>query len=188
MQRVLVGTVGYHNLRNHSVGPILFPRLQSLDWPPGFMVEEMNWGPVAILQRLQAEPEPFQRIVFLTARPDEDAKQDRSPTRPEGRISLYRWAGGLPGQDEIQQRVAEAVTGVISLDNLLVVGEYFAIWPEEVFIVDVAPGRQEAGPELRAGVAGQVPMILQSVRDLALGRHPEAKRLPLLRGTRLAHA
>lgn len=176
MQRVLIGTIGYHNLRNHSLGPILFPRLKAMKWPAWVLVEEMNWGPVAIVQRLQAEPEPFKRVVFLSARPQD----------PEGRITLYRWQGGLPGEEEIQQRLAEAVTGVISLDNLLIVGEHFKVWPQEVLVVDVAPGRQEAGPSLSERVASQIPLILDTVRDLALGDYPCYERLRPLKGNQLA--
>ncbi len=175
MREVLIGTVGYHNLTNFSVGPLLLPRLRALSWPDGVRVEELNWGPIAIVQDLEGRP-PLERAVLLGARPD---------SRPEGRVDCYRWGGGLPEPDVLQARIAEAVTGVISLDNLLVIGEYFGVWPEELFVVDVAPGREEAGPSLRPAVAARVEEILQSVRRLALrGSEPEAP-LPELRGDRL---
>ena len=44
MKRILIGTVGYHNLRNHSIDPVLLPQLQKMDWRDGVDVEEMNWG------------------------------------------------------------------------------------------------------------------------------------------------
>ena len=36
----------------------------------------------------------------------------------------------------MQRRVFEAVTGVISLDNLLVIGAHFGIWPRELITVE----------------------------------------------------
>lgn len=174
MAGVLIGTVGYHNLGNYSVGPLLLPELQAMDWPPGVLVEEMNWGPVAIVHRFQALEEPFKRVVLLSARPDD---------RPEGEVTLYRWRGTLPPSREIQQRVGEAVTGVISADNLLIIGEHFSIWPDEVFLVDVAPGPQEGGAALNEALLVRVPEILQSVRDLALGRISEGVKV--LRGAEI---
>lgn len=155
--RVLVGTVGYQNLRNYSLGPILYPELRRI-LEPEVQVEELNWGPVAIAQRLEAEQEPFDRIVLVSARPDQ---------RPEGTLSIYRWLAGLPDPQEIQARIGEAVSGVISVDNLLIVGEFFGVWPAEVFLVDVAPGPEEAGPDLRSSVKKQVPLVIDHVVRLA---------------------
>lgn len=176
MSRVLIGTVGYHNLCNHSVGPILLPRLQAMQWPPQVLVEEMNWGPVAIVQRFQAETSPFERVVFLTARPD---------ARPEGELTLYRWAGTLPSLQEIQQRVGEAVTGVISLDNLLIIGEHFSIWPSQVFVVDVAPGPEKPGSDLSDRLLARVPEILRCVHELALGTIPSSDKIMELKGSEI---
>jgi hypothetical protein len=113
MRHILIGTIGYHNLRDFSLGPKLLPDLRAMTWPPGVVVEEMNWGPIAIVQNFQALTTPYDRVVLLVA----NRRQ-----RPTGTITVYRWRGGLPPPDEIQDRVAEAVTGVISSDNLLIVG------------------------------------------------------------------
>lgn len=176
MASVLVGAVGYHNLTNFSIGPLLLPELQRMEWPDGFRVEELNWGPIAVVQELQARP-PLDRVVLLGARPS---------SLPEGRMTCYRWRGGLPEPDEIQARIAEAVTGVISLDNLLVIGQHFKVWPAEVFVVDVAPGAQACGNRLRPAVQAHVPSVLQAVRNLALHGVPEDSGLPSLRGDRLS--
>lgn len=155
MQRVLVGTVGYHNLSDFSLGPKLLPRLQAMDWPSGVEVEELHWGPIMVVQHFQGLPQPYERVVLVTARPS---------GRMVGTVTLRRWRGRLPAAEEIQVRVTEAVTGIISIDNLLVVGEHFSIWPEEVLIVDVEPGPEEPGEALTPAVENAVPAILATIR------------------------
>ncbi|MCG3207698.1 MAG: hypothetical protein FOGNACKC_01298 [Anaerolineae bacterium] len=176
MHRILIGTVGYHNLRDYSIGPKLLPCLQQLDWPAGVDVEEMNWGPIAIVQRFETLAQPYHRVVFLSA---------FEYGRPPGTVTLRRWRGGLPDAREIQDRVSEAVTGVISLDNLLIVGEHFGVWPAEVLVVDVEPGPQEAGDSFTPAVEAALPTVIEAVRRAAL--EPLAALQPLadLYGNRL---
>lgn len=174
--QVLVGTLGYHNLRDYSLGPKLLPELQALDWPPGVKVDELNWGPIAIVQDFEARPMPYDRVVILTA---------TERIRPGGTITLLRWGGTLPPADEIQERISEAVTGVISLDNLLIIGEYFGIWPEEVFIVDVEPGPQEAGDTFTHAVEIVLPSILDMVQRVALADIDTLPPLQALKGANI---
>lgn len=172
-QRVLVGTVGYHCLRDYSVGPMLLPRLQEMSWPPSVEIDELNWGPIAIVQRLEAEETPFERVVLLSA---------RDQGRPPGTLTLRRWRGGLPPDDRVQARIAEAVTGVISVDNLLVIGEHFDVWPSETFLVDVEPGPEEPGETLTPAVESTVPDILVAVRRTALAPQNDLPRMEALHG------
>lgn len=158
-KNVLIGTVGYHLLRNHSVGPILLPRLQSTTWNGLVTVEEMNWGPIAIVQYFQTLKKPFDKVIFLVA--------IERPERKVGDISVYQWLGHLPSEKQIQACVGDAATGVISVENLLVIGEHFKIWPEEVFLVDVEPGNEQAGEHLTAEVDAKIPEILRILEELA---------------------
>ena len=64
-KNVLIGTVGYHLLSNHSVGPILLPQIQSISWNGSVTVEEMNWGPIAIVQYFQTLEKPFDKVIFF---------------------------------------------------------------------------------------------------------------------------
>ena len=41
------------------------------------------------------------------------------------------------------------------------------IWPEEVFLVDVEPGVEQAGEHLTAEVDAKIPEILRILEDLA---------------------
>lgn len=157
-KKVLVGTVGYHILRNHSIGPILLPHLKSLTWSEGVFIDELNWGPIAIVQQFEAMEIPYDRVILLTA--------IERPHRKIGEISVYQWQGKLPDEKQIQACVGDAATGVISVDNLLVIGQYFKIWPSEVFLVDVEPGPEIAGEHLTEEVAIKVPQVIQTIQSL----------------------
>lgn len=159
-KRTLIGTVGYQLLSNHSIGPILLPEIQKMSWPDHFEVEEMNWGPIAIVQYFQTLEIPFDKVVFLVAL--------ERPHRKIGDITIYQWKGGLPSETQIQACIGDAATGVISVENLLVIGEFFKIWPNEVYLLDVEPGPEQAGEFLTDNVLVQVPKILRKLNDLAL--------------------
>lgn len=160
LNNVLIGTVGYHLLRNHSVGPILLPQLKAKRWEGNVTIEEMNWGPIAIVQYFQTLKIPFDRVIFLVA--IERAK------RNIGDISIYQWLGKLPDEKQIQACVGDAATGVISVENLLVIGEFFKIWPKEVFLVDVEPGEEQAGEHLTGEVKDKIPEILRILEELTM--------------------
>ena len=127
MKKVFIGTIGYHNLRNHSIGPALLPQLQKMNWKEGVEVDELNWGPIAIVQKFQSLPTPYDRVILLAA--------IERPGRKIGDITVYKWMGNLPAEELIQRCVGDAVTGIISVENLLIIGEYFKILAndEQVF-------------------------------------------------------
>ena len=158
MKKILVGTIGYHNLGNHSLGPALLPTLQSLTWPQGVDVEEMNWGPIAIVQKFQTLKSPYERVILLAA--------IERQGRDMGDIAVFRWMGRLPDEEMIQACIGDAVTGVISVENLLIIGEHFKIWPAETFIVDVEPGPQTAGAEFTPEVQQVIPDFINTIRHL----------------------
>ena len=159
MRRVLIGAVGYLNLRDYSIGPVLLSQLRKTRWPSGVLLDELNWGPIAIVQQFQSLPDPYDRIIILTATPC---------GRPAGTVTLRNWVGGLPDEANIQSRISEAVTGVISADNLLIIGEHFNIWPEEVFVVDVEPGKEEMGETFTPEVEAVTGDVLSVIRELAV--------------------
>ncbi len=156
--RVLVGGVGYRNLRDYSVGPIMAERLARLSWPPGVEIDDLSFGPIALVHRLR-EAQPYDRIVLVSA-----VARDRLP----GKVYRYQWAESLPAPEEIQARVAEAVTGVISLDNLLVIGRYFDVLPEDVVVIEVEPVVEEWGMDFTPAVAEALDQVEALVREAAL--------------------
>ena len=127
--RAVIGIVGYYGfVRGYPLGPELMERLQALAWPEGVEIREMNWGPVAIVQDFQAQADKPDRVVLVGA-------LDRGLAT--GTVSCRRWANGALDVAAVQRRMFEAVTGVISLDNLLVIGAQFGVWPDETYTVEL---------------------------------------------------
>ena len=159
--RVIVAGVGYRNLRDHSVGVAVTDRLEREAWPAGVVVEDLSYNPIAVVQRLEDEPsdQRFERAVIVAA-------AERTG-RPAGTVVAYRWDGALPGDKEIHRAVTEAVTGVIAVDNTLVVTRHFGALPEEVVVVEVEPAVHEFGDTFSDIVARGFETVCGLVRSCA---------------------
>jgi hydrogenase maturation protease len=145
--RVIVGGVGYRYLRDHSVGPAVADRLAGRSWAGDVVVEDLSYNPIAVVQRLEDEPcgRRFARAVFVGA-------VDRAGRTP-GTVAAYRWDRALPDAGEIHRAVTEAVTGVIAVDNTLVIAGHFGALPDEVVVVEVQPEMHEFGETFSDTVA-----------------------------------
>ncbi len=152
MLRVLVGGVGYRNLRDGSLGPYVSDVLADRGGD-GLEVEDLSYGPVAISHNLHDRP-PYDRLVLVSA-----VGRGRAP----GTIERYRWDGALPSRDDIQERVAEAVTGVISLDNLLIVCGALGGLPDDVRVIEVEPADEGWGEGFSPAIEAKLPEILEAV-------------------------
>jgi hydrogenase maturation protease len=159
--RTLIAGVGYSNLSDLSVGPIVAAGLRQEKWPSHIEVDDLSYGPIAVVHRFAEVSPPYQRLVLV-------GSADRGL---EGaRLRCYRWEGSLPGPEEVQRRVAEAVTGVIDLDNLLIIMRQFGGLPAEVFVVEVQPVVMGFGLEPGPAVAALLPEVRRLARALAEGR------------------
>lgn len=156
---VLVSGIGYSNLRDMSFGRVLLETLAEMDWPAEVHVEDLNFGPIMIYQWLEESPVKFDRAVFVGA-----VKRDRQP----GTLEVYCWDGKLPAESEIQARIEEAITGVIDLDNLLIVCKHFGVLPDDVRLVEVEPQSEEWGVEFSPVVAARVNEAIEAVKEQAL--------------------
>jgi hydrogenase maturation protease len=153
----LIAGVGYQNLRDLSIGPVIVPRLKELEWSPNVEIDDWSFGPIAVVQRLQDRPGFYDRIIFISA-----VERGRAP----GGVYAYRWHGKLPDADEIQARIGEAVTGVISLDNLLIITTHFQVLPREVFVVEVEPLDTNWGPGFTPQVQAAQVRVIAIVQDI----------------------
>ena len=150
--RVLIGGLGYRSLRDGSVGPWVADSL-SAEAKDGLEVEDVSYHPVGLSQNLQ-EREPYDRLVLVGA-----VRRGRAP----GTITAYRWNGELPPRDQIQERVSEAVTGVISLDNTLVVCGALGGLPADVRVVEVEPEDEGWGEGFSPTIEARLPEVVEAV-------------------------
>lgn len=135
-RRVLVAGVGYRNLRDLSVGPLAIERLgPSTDVVD---IEDLSYGPVDVLFLLQRR-DPYAAAIFVVG---------VHRGRPPGMVTRSRWIPPATTTDALQERGAEAVTGVISIDNLLAICAYFKALPAEVVLIEVEPAEDTWGEEL----------------------------------------
>ena len=158
--RTLVGGIGYRNLRDHSAAFAVLDLLQQDGVGDDVLLEDTSYNPIALGQWLEAEPADrrFDRVVFVSA----VNREGRQP----GDVVAYRWTGTLPPDAAVQQAVTEAVTGIIALDNTLVIGTYFKTLPSSVAVVEIEPLAHEFGTELSPQVAAAVSRACAAVRTL----------------------
>ncbi|MCH9765519.1 MAG: hypothetical protein K0U34_05955 [Alphaproteobacteria bacterium] len=161
MSKIALGLVGYYQfIRGYPLGPELKERLESQSWPNHQVdLKEMNWGPIAIVQDFQASTIAYDRGILIAA-----VERGHKP----GTVTCRRWVGGKLDVLAVQDRIFEAVTGIISVDNLLVIGEHFQIWPKELIVIEVEVPDDTIGnlvlEELKVDIeAGQI---------TAVGQHP----------------
>ena len=153
--RVLVGGVGYRFLRDGSLGPYMADKLAERA-TDGIEVEDLGYHPIGFTQNLQERP-AYDRIVLVGA-----VARGGDP----GTIRAYRWDHVLPSPKEIQERVSEAVTGVISLDNLLIVTEALGALPEDVRVVEAEPADEGWGEGFSPELESQLGAIEETVWSL----------------------
>ena len=158
--RVLIGGVGYTFLRDHSVGVEVAERLAALPWPQDVQVEDLSYGPIAAVHYLRETLTENDRVILIGA-----AKRGRAA----GGVYPYRWDGALPEDTEVQARVAEAITGVISLDNLLIVAAHFGALPRDVLVIEVEPEDESWGPGFTPGVEQAIGRVIALVQEEVLG-------------------
>jgi hydrogenase maturation protease len=160
-RKVLVSGIGYSNMSDMSFGRVLLGELEKMDWSDNVHVEDLNFGPIMIYQWLEEFPVKFDKAVLVSA-----AKRGREP----GTLEVYRWQDPQPSADEIQASIGEAVTGVLSLENLLIVCQHFGVFPEDVTIIEIEPQNDEYGLEFSPVVASKVGEAIELVkREAARG-------------------
>ena len=153
--RVLVAGVGYRFLRDNALGVYITDTLAP-QASNGVEFEDLGYHPVGFTQNLDERP-AYDRIVFVGA-----VDREREP----GTITAYRYDHVLPPTEEINERVADSVTGSISLDNLIVVSEAFKALPEDVWVVEVQPADETWGDGFSDVIDAKLPEIMETVWSL----------------------
>jgi hydrogenase maturation protease len=156
---VLIAGVGYQNMRDLSVGPDVMPALSSLNWTIVTEIVHLHFGPVHVMQWLEERPGHFERMVFVGS-----VARGRQP----GGVYCYRWSGNLPDAEEIQQRIGEAVMGVIDLDNLLIVTQHFGVLAPDVIVVEVEPEDTGWGVGFTPRIEAALDEVIATVQRVAI--------------------
>lgn len=165
LPRTLIGGVGYHDLRDFSVGPVVARDLGERSWPGAVEVRNLSYGPVDVVHRLEWAEPPVERWILVGS-----VQRGRRP----GTVTTYRWDGSLPDDEEIQARVAEAVTGVVGLENLLVVTAGLEAIPPVTDVIEVEPEVEELGHTFSPAVERAAAEATERARELALSPPEEA--------------
>jgi hydrogenase maturation protease len=164
--RVLIGGVGYRWQGDASFGLVASDELARREWPPGIEVADLGYGAIYVAQDLLDARPPYDRVILLAG-----MERGREP----GRIYRCQWRDALPAEAEIQARVQEAGAGVVDVDNLLVIAQYFRALPDDVVLVELEPVDLAAGDALSAAVSSLMPAALDFVRREALAVPRQAK-------------
>lgn len=136
---ILLAGTGYPDVGDLSFGPKLVERLRDMPLPAETQIEDLSYGPIPILHWFEDEPGRFEKAIFAGAE-----ERGREP----GTLTTYGWPGVEPDPDDVHARVCEAVTGYVSLENLLIILQYFGVMPPESYVVEIEPANREWGPDL----------------------------------------
>jgi hydrogenase maturation protease len=130
--RTLIGGVGYPDLADMSLSWAVVDELERRPLPSDVVVEDISYNPIAVAQRLDDDPpdDRFGLVVVVSA---------VRRGRPPGTLTAYRWDGLLPDPTDVHRAVTEAVTGIIDVDNTLIVAKQFGALPARVAVVEVEP-------------------------------------------------
>ncbi len=151
----LIAGVGYRSLRDLSAGNAVVDALLPLAWPEGVEVEDLSYGPMDVIFRLREAH--FARLIVVGAATGSSGRS--------GAIDRRRRRNEPESPALIQSRVAEAVTGVISLENLLVICAHFAALPPEVTVIEIAPVDDTWGDEFSPEVALAIERVVAMLQE-----------------------
>jgi hydrogenase maturation protease len=155
---ILIAGVGYSHLTDLSFGPQLVDALHQRDWPDYVQVEDLSYGPIAVLQWFQDQPGRFDQAIFVGAMQREDAGP--------GELRTYRWDPDELSEGVVQERVAEGVTGVVSLENLLMILDYFGVLPHQTLVIEFEPLVAEWGLELSPAGNLRLAEVIETIGTL----------------------
>lgn len=142
-------------LRDLDFGTQFIRRVESEDWPAGVVVEDLSYAAHRVLHLLQ-ELAPA-KVILVGAMPRE--------TDPPGTVRRYPLDLTPPPADEVHERLAEAVGGIIDLDHTLAVVRHWKAFPPDTVVIEVEPGDRSFGLGFSDPVEAAVEPILAMVRQ-----------------------
>ena len=155
LRRILVAGIGYPFLHDWSVGTRVAAELMQRSWPAGVEVDDWSFGPIDAVFKLRAADPPYQRVVFFGC-----VNRDRAP----GTVTRRQWSHAeMPSDDELQERIGESLSGVISLDNVVFICAGFHALPEDVVLLEVEPVEESWGDGYSPAVERAIPELVRLI-------------------------
>ncbi len=153
--RVLVGGIGLPWLRDLDFGTQFLKRIDDVEWPPDVVLEDLSYSAHRVLHTLQeARPE---KVVLVGAMPRD--------IDPPGTIRRYKLDLTPPDDEEVADRLGEAVGGIIDLDHTLAVVRYWKGFPEDTVVIEVEPGDRAFGLGFSDEVESVVDTVLAMIQE-----------------------
>lgn len=149
-RRVLVGGIGLPWLRDLDFGTQFVRRVEGESWPPGVVVEDLSYSAHRVLHRLQEFKAT--KVILVGAMPRD--------VDPPGTVRSYRLDLTPPGDEEVADRLGEAVGGIIDLDHTLAVVRYWKGFPADTVVIEVEPADRTFGLGFSAEVEASVDTVL----------------------------
>ena len=146
-----------------DLGRLAVERLRADGLPAEVLAEDLHYGAVAVVQRLE-ELRPDAFVIVTAVRRD----------RPPGTVERRRIDPPRVDPAEFQAAVGDAVTGYVHIDLLVEVAAGFEALPARTVAVEVEPGHVGPGEGLTPVAAAALEQALELVRA-------EVRRAPLLR-------
>ena len=164
--RVLVGGVGLPWLRDLDFGTQFVRRVGELEWPDGVMVEDLSYAAHRVLDTLRdLRPD---KVILVGAMPRE--------TDPPGTVRRYPLDLTPPSDEEVHERLGEAVGGIIDLDHTLAVVRYCKSFPDDTGVIEVEPSDKSFGLGFSDEVEAVVNDVLAMVREEVATRAEEVTK------------
>lgn len=154
-RQVLVGGVGLPWLRDLDYGTQFIRRISDLEWPEGVVLEDLSYAAHRVLHLLQ-ELRPAKVVLVGSMPRDVD---------PPGTIRRYKLDLTPPPDQEVVDRLGEAVGGIIDLDHTLAIIRYWKALPDDTVVIEVEPGDRSFGLGFSSEVEATVEPVLAMIRE-----------------------
>lgn len=152
--RILVGGLGNPWLRDLDFGTQFVRRVGALAWPADVVLEDVSYSAHRVLHTLQEIG--AEKVVLVCSFP-----RDGLP----GTVRRYELDLTPPPDDEVHERLTEAVGGIIDLDHTLAVVRYFGGFPAGTVVIEVEPEDESFGLGFSDPVEAAFGEVLDLVRD-----------------------
>jgi hydrogenase maturation protease len=152
---VLVGGIGLPWLRDLDFGTQFLRRIEDEQWPDDVIIEDISYAAHRVLHLLQ-DLRPA-KVVLVGAMP--------RGIDPPGTIRRYVLDLTPPPDEEVHERLTEAVGGIIDLDHTLAVVRYWKAFPADTVVIEVEPGDKSFGLGFSVEVEAAVDEVLAMVHQ-----------------------